>query len=136
MTRDTLLEKKFYYTGHSARWFFQCSYKALLEALIPAAMVRVENPEKLLTQSVGIGVSSTVHTFLASFESGKSIDIISQYVSRRFVFRTDLRMIRCVLAYIDKSDNPLIRGWAFEMAFFTYLRYAIDKKNARCNSSL
>lgn len=129
-----MIESKFYYAGHSARWFCQFSTQRI-QQLVSYYVDSVSDLDKEQSGQVGANSEAAVNHLktlfiLSSDQCKRSRPFVSQYVSRCVVDKCSAQHILALFDLDFTKQNASFRGWVYEMAFL----YAIKKSTPHFHS--
>ena len=116
---SSVIEEKFFYAGHSARDMFARSISQI-EVLLDMYLKKVNNASDLLAGTVGQAASEAVNHLMTCIR--KQNLIVSQYVSRQLVERTNDEFFKLARSRSMVKGAEPFDGWLFELEFYHLLR--------------
>ena len=119
--REYLIDRKFYYAGSCAHWFFSFKLNRFPE-VVDEAINRVESYESFYKGDCGPATNATVHHLQSVFSAGKKHGIVSEYAAVTLFFKVQLTQVRQFLSCPDVKKNPAFEGWVRELEFLVHLR--------------
>eukprot|EP00980_Cylindrotheca_fusiformis_P004553 scaffold970_cov65-Cylindrotheca_fusiformis.AAC.2 len=124
---------KYYYAGGNARYMFECSILQVKNRLQTLFGQASEDSWKGFTTSmVAPGTSSAVNSLMQQFRgytSAVSLHVLFEAYDRM----EGNKLVKAVQVAAEKSDNPVLKGWAFELQQLHTIKTVLTA-NSRGNS--
>ncbi|KAI3655312.1 hypothetical protein MP638_003269, partial [Amoeboaphelidium occidentale] len=112
--RVELLNNKFYYAGHSARWMWATQFSCVIQK-IAQCLKRVKDYTGMLKGAVGEGSAESVNHLMCSYREGTFFT--SHYIARKVLQRGGAEAVRLAYGIASGLNNPSFTGWVVEMDF-------------------
>jgi len=124
----SLIERKYFYAGGSARLFFDYSLETLLTAELEKMESRVTEEEwaNFTTLQIGSRTHNNVSSILQKI--GKAVLPVSKYFALAGYKRQKEKLVKALATAADVSENPAIRGWAFELEQYHIVRDHVENR--------
>ena len=115
MDLEALLERKYFYAGGSARYMFEFSIEDLISTVFKKLFDRMsaQDWEAFATLSITPGTPFSVSSGMQLIKE-KYIPV-SEYILRIAHKKCKSKLTSSLRAAADSSDNPALKGWAFEL---------------------
>ena len=111
---EQYFDHKYYYAGGSARFMFEFTtfgVKEILDDLF--AKIKGNEWEEFASPSISYKAPHSVNTLMQQFKGRTAA--VSRYVLYEAYEKMEGRIVSAVEAAAKKSDNPALKGWAFEL---------------------
>eukprot|EP00047_Mylnosiga_fluctuans_P000929 m.207413 g.207413 ORF g.207413 m.207413 type:complete len:672 (-) comp10126_c0_seq12:1376-3391(-) len=126
--REAIIDKKYYYAGGSARYFFDCNISTIISILLDL-IATVKDFSTLLNPPGGVAGATFAHGLIQRFWlDGETNLLISQFAHRE-TLKAMLNKKQDPIAFADafaeiaeKLKNPAVSGWALESTYDAQLR--------------
>ncbi|KAK1929592.1 hypothetical protein P3T76_014990 [Phytophthora citrophthora] len=123
MTREAMVESKYYYAGGSCRYMFHF-HTATVATKLSDAVDSLNAAATVATS--GQHSSSSINRLFGMFKRphdvGAVSPVISQYAATLIAVRCGPEAIKKFMSTHRDSSNPALNGWMLEMVFFASLR--------------
>lgn len=123
---NELVERKFFYAGHSARFFFFSTPTKLLTGDLRRLAESVNALKYISNDSIGSRQEGTVSTIQAKV-NGHQV-IVSGFFVRYFILKCKFKHIQLFLDLEAVKKNPAFEGWVVEWNFLLNLRVGKEFK--------
>ena len=111
---SALVERKFYYAGGSARFFFEYSMEELFEHLVKLVS-RVDQKDWPSFASLTIQTRTVISVSAMMQCLNGKIFPVSRYIMYVAYTHCKEELVHKMKAVAYESDNPVMKGWAFEL---------------------
>jgi len=129
-TLDDVIEAKYYFAGGSARFFFEYELKNLKSTIDTKFEGIDEGHWKYFAQgSISSGTPTSVNTLMQQFQ-GKTTPL-SKYALFRAYEKCKTDLVNAVKAAASSSNNPALKGWAFELEQIDFIRLSLESDPER-----
>ena len=120
-----VVKNKYFFAGGSARFMFQYTIKEL-KADLKKRLSAVASSEwsSFAQESVSSGTASAVNTLMQQFE-GRCTPV-SKYVLFCAYEKCKGELVRSVRAAANATNNPSLKGWAFELEQVDLIRSSLE----------
>jgi len=131
-----LLERKFYYAGGSARFMFDHTMQDLVQVVFPKLLGRMTRElwTAFSTLCIHAGSDSTVNSMMQVLRptdpAQRCVFPVSKYILYKAYEECGKELVCAVKAAAIKTNNPSLRGWAFELEQIELIRSAVKEQKA------
>ena len=109
-----LVERKFYYAGGSARFFFEYPMEELFKQLVKLeSRVNQEQWPSVASLTIQMSTVNSVSSMMQRL-NGKTFPV-SRYIMYVAYTHCKEELVHKMKAVAYESDNPVMKGWAFEL---------------------
>jgi hypothetical protein len=125
-----VIETKYYYAGGSARFMFDFRFSELITELEG----RWENVAKddwkhFASATVASATPVAVNTLMQQF--GGKASPVSKFILFRAYEKCKTELVDAVKAAAENSNNPALKGWAFELEQIDLIRLSLESSPER-----
>jgi Ni2+-binding GTPase involved in maturation of urease and hydrogenase len=123
---STAMSRKYFYAGGSARYMFEYTLIGLKETL-ESLLTSIESDdtwESFVNEVVSPNTPTAVNTLMQQFKMACAP--LSKYVLFRAYEKMSQRLTDAVKSVGEKTKNPSIRGWAFELEQLGIIKNAVQ----------
>ena len=125
-----VVETKYFYAGGSARFMFDFPFEHLKEELDERLGHVPEGDWKYFAaEAVSPSTPSSVNTLIQQFDNSTSP--VSKYILFHAYDRCKTKLVRSVKAAAQQSNNPALKGWAFELCQIDLIRLSLESPAAK-----
>lgn len=135
-----LIERKYYYAGGSARLMFDRTIVKLTSETLPKALNRMESGfwTQYAQLKITEGTESAVNTLMQVIPSptdptGQAFPV-SKYVLNQAYKECGDELVKNVKAAAEMTNNPALKGWAFELDQIDVVEKAMEPGRIVANS--
>ena len=139
-----LVERKFHYAGGSARFMFDFSMSDLIDTKLMTLLSRMNSQmwKAFATLKIGASAEDCVNSLMQQLRNKSANDRgiyeiqafpVSKYVLEKAYLNAGKELLSALTAAAEKSDNPALQGWAFEIEQLDFVRSAIEEGKAFAN---
>eukprot|EP00980_Cylindrotheca_fusiformis_P025762 scaffold14568_cov67-Cylindrotheca_fusiformis.AAC.1 len=108
------IKEKFFYAGGSARFMFELTTPELIETLGDLFMQLGRNDwDAFANSALAPSAPHAVNTLMQQFKGYSTA--VSRYVLFEAYDRVEGKLVKAVQISAEKSQNPALKGWAFEL---------------------
>eukprot|EP01097_Dermamoeba_algensis_P012171 TRINITY_DN99_c0_g1_i5.p1 TRINITY_DN99_c0_g1~~TRINITY_DN99_c0_g1_i5.p1 ORF type:complete len:607 (-),score=118.66 TRINITY_DN99_c0_g1_i5:126-1946(-) len=131
LTKDELIQRKYFLAGGSARWMFEYP-KNEVEHHITNAVRQVADLTRIFSGLQGDLSAPAVNRLISVFNTplGPTSGIVSQAVCQRISRLCDQRFITMASNQQLMKSNPAWDGWIFQIDVFSALQRAADTQSS------
>eukprot|EP00980_Cylindrotheca_fusiformis_P007995 scaffold1705_cov63-Cylindrotheca_fusiformis.AAC.1 len=126
------ITEKYFYAGGSARFMFEFKTSELMETLGDLVMqLDKKDWNAFANSTIASSAPHAVNTLMQQFKGYATA--VSRYVLFEAYDRVEGKLVKAVQLAAEKSQNPALKGWAFELRQLQTIKTVLTN-NSRHNS--